>query len=239
MIRAITTTRYIDEDSGIEYTHEPIEESVMLSPIPGGFVLSYLSRDESPDAPNEWENTDIFLVHYHRDFWIENERVTERLLGEWYRGEWEDNEELQQLEQEYWIFPVAAYVHSGVVLSMGSGSHFPDQQWDVSHVGAVLVTRNKYWKNEEEAEGAAESIIAEWNEYFSGDVYGIVHERLDAEKQSVEIDDCWNFYGYDYAKAEMEGVHKAWVEREEQKQEGVGGDDTPSVPGCVTGLMSA
>lgn len=37
-------------------------------------------------------------------------------------------------------FPVAAYIHSGIVFSLGSGSHFPDQQWDVVRGAAYLWT---------------------------------------------------------------------------------------------------
>jgi hypothetical protein len=37
-------------------------------------------------------------------------------------------------------FPVAAYIHSGIALSLGSGSHFPDQQWDVTRNAAYMWT---------------------------------------------------------------------------------------------------
>lgn len=37
-------------------------------------------------------------------------------------------------------FPVAAYIHSGIAFSLGSGSHFPDQQWDVVKGAAYLWT---------------------------------------------------------------------------------------------------
>jgi len=218
-VRAITTTRYIDEDSGIEYTHKPIEESVILSPIPSGFVLSYLVQDQDAQSPDEWKNLSLFLVHYHQDCWIPDERMTEDVLRSWYHREYgyeleeEEEETLNEIDREYWVFEVAAYIHSGVVLSLGSGSHFPDRQWDVSHVGAVFVAKEE-WEDREKARKAAEGVIEGWNQYFTGDVYGIVHERLDADKVSVGEDSCWNFYGYDYAKAEMENAHKAWVERE-------------------------
>lgn len=37
-------------------------------------------------------------------------------------------------------FPVAAYIHSGIAFSLGDGSHFPDQQWDVVRTAAYLWT---------------------------------------------------------------------------------------------------
>lgn len=40
-------------------------------------------------------------------------------------------------------FPVAAYIHSGVSLSLGNGSHFPDQRWDVTRNAAYMWTDRK------------------------------------------------------------------------------------------------
>jgi len=46
-------------------------------------------------------------------------------------------------KEDAFIFPVAAYIHSGIALSLGSGSHFPDQQWDVVRKAARLWTNKK------------------------------------------------------------------------------------------------
>lgn len=37
-------------------------------------------------------------------------------------------------------FPVAAYIHGGISLSLGDGSHFPDQRWDVTRNAAYMWT---------------------------------------------------------------------------------------------------
>ena len=46
-------------------------------------------------------------------------------------------------EEDAFIFPVAAYIHGGIALSLGSGSHFPDQRWDVTRNAAWLWTNKK------------------------------------------------------------------------------------------------
>jgi hypothetical protein len=42
--------------------------------------------------------------------------------------------------EDAFLFPVAAYIHSGITLSLGNGSHFPDQRWDVTRNAAYMWT---------------------------------------------------------------------------------------------------
>lgn len=46
----------------------------------------------------------------------------------------------RRLRDDAVMFNVAAYIHSGIVLSLGSGSHFPDQRWDVAHEAGWMWT---------------------------------------------------------------------------------------------------
>ncbi len=100
---------------------------------------------------------------------------------------------------KFWIFPVAAYIHSGVALSMGSGGHFPDFQWDVSHVGAVLLSKEE-WPEEGKAQDYARGVVGEWNQFLSGDVYGIVRETYDKLKRQQDENSCWGFFGRKWAE---------------------------------------
>jgi hypothetical protein len=84
-------------------------------------------------------------------------------------------------------------------LIIGSGRNFPDYNFDVSHVGAVFVSK-KEWTDENKAYEAAQSLVETWNQYLSGDVYGIVRETYDKKKIQVDQKSCWGFYGYEYAK---------------------------------------
>lgn len=160
--------------------------------------------DELVDSPSEWGDGGLFLVHYHRDCWIEEkEYITKDEIADWYRGE---NEEI---EERYWIWPVSAYIHSGVVLSIGSGRHFPDQQWDVSHVGAVLASKEEF-EDEEKAHQACESLVELWNDYLSGNIYGYYLEN--EENNSIECG-CSGYYG-DYEKSGLLDEAKKEIDRE-------------------------
>lgn len=102
-------------------------------------------------------------------------------------------------EEDAFMFPVAAYIHSGVTLSLGRGSHFPDQQWDVTHNAAWMWTNKKRFcelcgeqnwmhvydgktrtwrpakdRNEfvEYLREQAKSLLEEWQKWTDGEVYG-------------------------------------------------------------------
>lgn len=101
--------------------------------------------------------------------------------------------------EDAFLFPVAAYIHSGIALSLGNGSHFPDQQWDVTRNAAWMWTDKKRFcelcgernwmhvyddktgtwrpaKSRYEFErylrGEAKSLLDEWQKWADGEVYG-------------------------------------------------------------------
>jgi hypothetical protein len=208
MIKKITTTVYKDEDNEFEYTFEPIEDSVSIEKTPEGYKVKYLVQDDNPMSPNEWDNDEAFLVHYHRQFWIEHKDIEENDLADYFTNEEIDKDHYLN---DYYVFLVSAYIHSGVALRLGVRA-FQRQlpqghyEFDVSCCGAVLVKKKEFGSggvefehSEEEAERIAQSIVDEWNVYLSGDVYGCIAESFDKEKNSVDHDSCWGFYGYDYA----------------------------------------
>lgn len=45
--------------------------------------------------------------------------------------------------------------------------------------------------------------LKSWNQYLSGDVYGIVYEYYDENKNQIKEESCWGYYGYDDTKKEM------------------------------------
>ena len=88
------------------------------------------------------------------------------------------------------VFPLEAYIHSGVCLALSREGDFPDRRWDVSQLGAVLVSK-KEARTKAKARTSALGLIKTWNDYLSGNVYGF--EIEDASGQV--IDSCWGFYG--------------------------------------------
>lgn len=192
-IKKRTTIRYTDEDEEFEFTFEPIERSLNILETPTGYEARYLTTDDFPQSPSEWEGDNLFLVNYHRDFWIENKKIiSEKDLIAWYQGE------IIPQTKDYHIFVLSALIHSGVWLSLNYS--FPEDSggWDTSHVGAVLVSK-KEWQTKQKAYTAAQSLVKKWNMYLSGDVYAIVVERFNKNKEQISHDEVWGYFGYDYA----------------------------------------
>lgn len=200
MTRTITTT-----DTGLELSHNPQDDDdVLVTEKDGKITLRYLVRDSEPHPPNEDDDTGLFLVNYHRDFWVENKGfITKDTLASWYHGE--------KIEQEktHWIFKLSMYSHSGVCLRLGSqGFPCDGMGWDTSRVGAVFVCKEE-WGLSAEAEKAAECLVQTWNNYLSGDVWGYIVDVFDAktkERIDAECESCWG-YNYDYREA-LEAMKK-------------------------------
>jgi len=129
-------------------------------------------------------------------------------------------------EKEYYVFPVIAYIHSGVVLSLKANQYPFNDRFDSCCNGFVLLKRSEF--NEGKSYQVAESLIKEWNQYLSGDVWyyilfkkkvsysttGSIFQDLidsghifDTQTQKEyftenicwdEIDSCGGFYGDDF-----------------------------------------
>ena len=106
-----------------------------------------VERDPDPQDPlHDWEQ--IFLLHSNSDRLCGNEdddgyeSPLEEVLDEDGYG----TGEFKFREGVVW-FPVSAYIHSGIALSLGNGAHFPDRRWDVTTNIAYLWTdRDRFEK---------------------------------------------------------------------------------------------
>ena len=128
-------------------------------------------QDDTPITPDESGDNSLFLVASHRQFCVKGPNGGYGVTS-------------------HWTFPLEAYIHSGVVLALASEGNFPDRAWDVSQLGAVYVSR-EYWKTRAKARTAALSLISEWNNYLSGNVYGYKIENAAGD----EIESCWGYSG--------------------------------------------
>jgi len=144
--------------------------------------------DEYAQSPDEWGNDDAFIIYDHRDFFVERkgfdgQEIFDRLQAG------------KLIQDGYHIFPLYAYIHSGVSLALsrsGDGKYWQHAAWDTSFKGFVLVKRSKGWSyRRDKAEKVAQSIVNEWNDYLSGNVYGF--RVLDPEGELIES--AWGFYG--------------------------------------------
>ena len=158
-----------------------------------------IEQDADATSPSEWGDEALFLVANHRDCYIpepEEKRITNNAseLVERYRG-------------THWIFPLEAYIHSGVRLALSGEGNFPDRQWDVS--------REEWPVDAAKARQAALCKVEEWNQYLSGEVYGCIIE----DDNGKTVDSCWGFYGYKHAQEE--GARMLADAEEQAKREAV------------------
>lgn len=139
--------------------------------LPGGQKI-VIENDEFAENPTETsgEDTNLFLVAKHRQCWIPE--PGEKTIPE------DPYELLKKYKKTHWIFPLEAYIHSGVVLALSREGNFPDRQWDVSQLGFVFVAKSE-WRLSKSARKVALSIVEEWNNFISGNVWQWVHKDAD------------------------------------------------------------
>lgn len=162
--------------------------------------------DDSCFSPDEEEDNGLFLVGYHRDFWVDrkitkydketgqrktiDEGISQSLAQSIFnKGKYEDdsiNYEAKDYLKKYHVFPLSAYIHSGVRLYLGTHKVC---QWDSCQVGLVFANKEG-WKTKKKALTAVEGLIEIWNDYLSGQVYG-----FQVYKDDEQIDSCYGFYG--------------------------------------------
>jgi len=165
-----------------------------------GYTVKIIA-DQDAQSPGEDGDNGLFLVttrnRYFQVLYKENTSHGEDVGEVTERGE---------LSKTHWVFPLRAYIHSGVALSLSDGGCFSDP-WDSGVIGAVFAAKSewKYRTRERKAcvsaQTAAKGLVETWNQYLSGDVWGYVIEDADGNS----VDSCWGFYGLEYAKQEAMG----------------------------------
>lgn len=151
--------------------------------------------DEIAESPAEWGDDTLFLTGFNREFTPDQKYITRDLQADIFaelNGDADDYEEREQAREwvkNYFIFPLFAYIHSGVALSLGRTGQFADK-WDSSTVGAVYAKKTKF-DTEEEARTAADSLVKTWDNVLSGQVFGYMIETPDESTEGG----CWGFIG--------------------------------------------
>jgi hypothetical protein len=174
-------------------------------------------QDEDAQSPEEWGNDDLYLLAWHRAFEVTRPgfKRPDDVLEYANDDDCDDDRVIKaSIRADYHVFPLTAYIHSGVALYLGNAAlaHDPGG-WDTSRVGIVLVSRAE-WGDEDAARKAAVSLVEEWNQYLSGDVYGYVVQ----DEEGHEVESCWGFYGIDAVKDEARGVAKACADKRDEEQ---------------------
>lgn len=172
---------------------------------------------DSEQNPDDWGNTELFLVAFHGDFQVERKEfdkvVCQYLAGDKDKDDWVIDR-AKEVAKQYHTFGLEAYIHSGVVLALSHEGNFPDRQWDVSQLGLVFVEK-KVWTTRKKAREAALGLIKEWNSCLSGEVYGFTvtkHKKCKTcnHEEDEVLESCWGFVGdLEYCKVEALAAAKA------------------------------
>ncbi len=134
--------------------------------------------DDNPESPNEWGDDSAFLVYDHRQFMVKRDGFEPRDIWKYFNGE---DASMGFLYEDYYAFPVEAYIHSGVKLSLYEADI--TCQFDSSVTGYVLVKTKVEsmagikFITKSMAKERAEGLLEIWNQYLSGEVYGFIIEK--------------------------------------------------------------
>jgi hypothetical protein len=132
----------------------------------------------------------VFIVYDHRQFYVKVEGFDPEDIYD----HWKDGNEAYD---NHWVFPLYAYIHSGVALSLAK-DHYPfTDRWDVSFRGFVLASKEGF-TNRDKAYQASQSYVQRWNDMLLGKAYG-----FQVEGEGYE-DSCWGFIGDDDYKYMLE-----------------------------------
>jgi hypothetical protein len=138
-------------------------------------VINFFQDENYERMDNE--DNDVFLLYYHRDFFITREGFPEP----------REFQTIKEWANDYHMFTVYAYIHSGVALSLSNEVYPFDDKWDVSNCGFAMIKKDSGIENPREA---AQSLIDEYNDILSGNVYGYQISFNDEITES-----CWGFVG--------------------------------------------
>lgn len=150
-----------------------------------GFDIDIYPDWYSDISPDEQGDDDLFLVAYHRDFTITRDRIiTKDQAVDIFSNE--NEQDTKDILKKYHCFGLEAYIHGRVHLSLSYEGNYPDRGWDVSQLGLVLVAKTIH-RTRKKAKETAQSLLNEWNDVLSGNVYGFRVEKTG--------DSCWGFIG--------------------------------------------
>jgi hypothetical protein len=99
--------------------------------------------------------------------------------------------------KRYYLSPLGAHIHGGVALCAGG----VERDWDSGNIGYIVVDREAFkaedgtLPDDKRCEEIAEGLVAEWNTYLEGRVFGyMIEHTISGDEES-----CWGFYCDDWA----------------------------------------
>ena len=201
-MKVLKKTVYEVEGFGLRL--EPVEDTIKIKKTAKGFEVRYLTYDDNPFNPFEDDGNGKF---YHwKDYGREQlERYCE-LLGY-------DTDTREKIKEDNpFAVRIDKYEHSGISYSVaGEGMQC---RWDTSHTWAVWypdacamedIKRFKTKKTQRvRTVELARQACELFNHWASGEVYCLVKEIFDKDKESIDYDVCGGYFGRENAEKDLE-----------------------------------
>lgn len=166
---------------------------------------------ENPVTSWDWPGIHLLVAHKNFDFGHKNFRHVDALVT--YQTELISG-------KKHDIFPVFAYDHSGVVVSLSPFSC----KWDSGRIGSIIVLKEDDSADVDTLK-QAQGLVDTLNQYLSGDVWLYRVESVDLVDGDVEyLDGCCGIYAEEEAKKMGEEVLKQY-QQEAEKQLDLSGLD--------------
>ena len=205
MIKTIVKTQYIN-DEGFEFTFEPIESSLKIIKTKTGFEARYLIQDNDPFDPRENENLGT-MVCFHKRYTLGDKT---ELNSDMFNGWEEMYDYLIKEKKAVMVLPLYLYDHSGISMKVGSFQGYLPQghaEFDSGQVGFIYCTKEDLKRigiTKAKAEKSLMAEVGEYNQYIQGDVYCLVKETYNKDKEQIDQENCGGYYGYIEAEKELE-----------------------------------
>jgi len=161
-----------------------------------GYTI-FIESEDSASSPREWDNLGTMVCFNSR-----------RPLGD--KHDFKSPEEFKK----FWnrtkavVLPLYIYDHSGITMNT-TGFSCPH---DSGQVGWIYVTSEKIreeysWKHltkkrRETIAGYLKAEVKTFDQYLTGDVYGI-SKIADPEGNELEEGSVWGFYGHDHKESSL------------------------------------
>jgi hypothetical protein len=191
----------------------------VLETIESEHFIAEIVADSEAEPP--FEGDEPFKIAYLKSsrYTLGTEAVSEEEMEEIAKG----------IKRKSLIgLPVYAYIHGGATIRAGSGNPF-SCPWDSGQSGFVYISAEdakkeykefgvRYWRKA--AEKCCRGVVEDYDQYLTGDVWGIVIKRKGEEEdpEGEEIESVWGFYGSEYATEEakrmldwQEGHSNGWT----------------------------
>jgi hypothetical protein len=190
---------------------EALQQHTIIHKIERGDHAVLVVPDSDPQNPRtDCDNFGVLVTQHRRYDWTDDGAALPKNND--FR-DWDDVEKYLRKERgAALILPVYLYDHSGVTISTKPFSC----RWDSCRVGCIYATREQILKTYslkrltkaalKKAEALLQGEVETFDQYLTGQVYGIVEYH-----NGVETDSCWGFYGDEYAKEEAEATLKCAI----------------------------